>query len=129
MNNLIKRALVSEKSFMAAGNGKFTFIIDKRADKNQIASVCEKLFKVTVLSVNTMNYNGKVKITKRVKGQRSDFKKVVLTLKPGDKIDLFEIDKAEDKKKDKSAKGEISPIKGGKEDKKVKADKQEKIKK
>lgn len=97
---MIKKVLLSEKSFTQAGNGKYTFVVDKNADKDMVAKVCEELFGVKVLSVNSMNYNGKIKMTKRIKGKRADFKKVVLTLKKGDKIDLFEIETPEDKKAD-----------------------------
>lgn len=106
MSNIFKKVLVSEKSFRDATQGKYTFIVDKEADKNGIAKMCEKLFNVTVLSVNAMNFKGKTKMTRRVKGKRSDFKKVILTLKAGDKIDLFETENNEDKKKKKETKQE-----------------------
>ena len=104
MNNFIKKILVSEKSFQSASSGKFTFAVDKHVDKETLARAIENLFKVTVLSVNTMNYSGKIKTTKKNKGKRADFKKAVLTLKPGDKIDLFEIEKETDEKKGKKEK-------------------------
>ena len=97
MNNIIKKALISEKSFKSAAEGKYTFLVAKSADKEAVAKACENLFGVTVLSANSMNYKGKVKMTKRVKGKRADFKKVVLTLKKGQKIDLFEMEAPEDK--------------------------------
>lgn len=99
MSNILKKVLISEKSFADAAKGKYTFVVDKSADKNGIARMCERLFNITVLSVNSMNIKGKVKITKKIKGKRSDFKKVILTLKAGDKIDLFETESAEDKSK------------------------------
>lgn len=101
MNNIIKKVLVSEKSFSDAAKGKYTFIVDKNASKNLVARTCQNLFNVAVVSANSMNYNGKIKTTKRIKGKRADFKKVILTLKSGDKIDLFETETAEDKKKKK----------------------------
>lgn len=109
MNGIFKKVLVSEKSFQDASVGKYTFVVDPSADKTTIAKMCEKLFKVTVLSVNSMNYSGKIKMVKRIKGKRNNFKKVVLTLKKGDKIDLFEIEneeapKLEDKKSAKAKK-------------------------
>ena len=101
MTNFIKKILVSEKSFQDAAVGKYTFIVDRRASKELVAKVLGDLFKVTVLSVNAMNYNGKVKTTKRVTGRRANFKKVILTLKTGDKIDLFEIENTEKNKEAK----------------------------
>jgi len=116
MSSFIKKALVSEKSYLAATNGKFTFIVDKHADKNSVAKAVEGLFKVNVLSVNTANYIGKIKSTKRVVGKRNDFKKVILTLKPGQKIDLFELESADDKKEDKKkAKKETKTVSKTKE--------------
>lgn len=103
MNNVFKKVLMSEKSFRDAGDGKYTFVVDSRENKETIAKTCEILFGVTVLSVNSMNYNGKIKMTRRIKGKRSDFKKVILTLKSGDKIDLFETEEKE-KKKEKAEK-------------------------
>ncbi len=111
MSNIIKKVLVSEKSFRDATLGKYTFVVDSGADKEGIARMCERLFNVTVLSVNSMNVMGKVKTTKRIKGRRSDFKKVILTLKPGDKIDLFETEDKEDKKKDKKAEKKLEKSK------------------
>ena len=98
MNNIIKKALISEKSFGAAGNDKFTFIVDKNANKDTISAVCEKLFNINVLDINTANYKGKVKMSKKGKGKRSNFKKAIITVKKGQKIDLFEIETEKDKK-------------------------------
>ena len=109
MNNLIKKILVSEKSFTAASGGKYSFIVDKAMSKESIAKAVEELFAVSVLSVNSMNYKGKVKSTKRKMGVRNNFKKVILSLKPGQKIDLFEIegdDKTDKKEKVKEIKAE-----------------------
>lgn len=103
MNNFIKKILVSEKSFQSASKGKYTFVVSKQIDKNSVARLCEKLFGVTVLSANSMNYIGKTKTTKRKVGKRNDFKKVILTLKKGDKIDLFEIENTDDKKASEKA--------------------------
>lgn len=112
MSNFIKKALISEKSYLSAANGKFTFVVDRHADKNSVAKAVEELFKVNVLSANSANYIGKTKMTKRVAGKRNDFKKVILTLKPGQKIDLFELESDDNKKEDK--------VKVKKETKKVK---------
>lgn len=116
MNNLIKKILVSEKSFQAAASGKYTFIVDKKMSKDDVSVLCGKLFNVEVLSAHSMNYKGKVKTVKRKTGVRNDFKKVILTLKPGDKIDLFETeapgDKGKDKKAEKKEKKSETPVKG-----------------
>lgn len=103
MSSLIKKAVISEKSFVNAAENKFTFIVDKKADKDSIAYECEKLFGVHVIDVNTTNYEGKVKMTRRNQGKRSDFKKAIITLKAGQKIDLFELEQPEEKKEGKKS--------------------------
>jgi len=122
MNNLIKKILVSEKSFQAVAGGKYSFIVDKAMSKESIAKAVESLFSVSVLSVNSMNYKGKIKSVKRKAGQRSDFKKGILSLKPGQKIDLFEIE-GDDQSSAKATDGK------GKSDKKKQVEKEPKVKK
>lgn len=105
---IIKKPLVSEKSFQAAAAGKFTFLVDTNAGKKEIADAVSQLFEVSVLTVNTTNYEGKIKRTKKGLGKRSDFKKAIVTLKKGQKIDLFEVEKeqkaeSKDKKEKKEA--------------------------
>lgn len=108
MNNILRRALISEKSFGRAEENKYTFIVEKSADKEEIGKSCKELFGVTVFDVNTANYKGKIKKSRgKGLGKRSDFKKAIITLKAGEKIDLFEVEKAEEdekKKKDSSKK-------------------------
>jgi len=99
-SSLIKSALISEKSFTAAGNSKFTFVVDKSATKAEVAEIIAELFNVEVLDVNMVRVKGKVKRSRKGLGKRPDFKKAILTLKKGSKIDLFEVDKDE-KKQDK----------------------------
>ena len=119
MNNLIKKILVSEKSFQAAAGGKYSFIVDKAIQKEGIAKSIESLFSVTVLSVNSMNYKGKVKSVKRKMGVRNNFKKVILSIKQGQKIDLFEIEGEEKSDKNKKAKDIKEEKKNIKENKEV----------
>jgi len=116
MNYIIKKALISEKSFGSAANDKFTFIVDKKAGKDEIAENCESLFGVTVIDVNTANYKGKIKMSKKGRGARSDFKKAVVTVKKGQKIDLFEVETEKDKKKNQKAKDQNEKEKAKKEE-------------
>jgi len=92
---ILKKALVSEKSFSNAAEGKFTFVVQKNADKASVMAAVKDLFKVNPLTVNIINIKGKVKRSKKGQGQRSDIKKAIVTLKKGEKIDLFEIEKEE----------------------------------
>jgi large subunit ribosomal protein L23 len=73
--------------------------VKKDARKEEIAKMSESLFGVKVLGVNTANFKGKIKKTKKGSGKRSDFKKAIITVKPGNKIDLFEIETPEESEK------------------------------
>lgn len=99
MNQVIKQALITEKSFGRVNEGKYAFIVNADASKEEIAAAVGDLFSVNVLSVNTANVIGKVKRTRKGAGKRSDYKKAIITLKPGQKITLFE---TEDEKTQKS---------------------------
>lgn len=100
--------------------GKYTFVVDKSANKDAVARSCHDLFGVNVESVNLANIKGKIKMTKRVKGKRSDYKKAVITLKSGEKIDLFETQENEKKdKKDLKKEEKVEKAKKAKESKDV----------
>jgi len=92
--DVLVRPLVTEK--MTAKNtelNQFGFIVAKRANKIQIKAAVESLYSVNVLDVNTMVYAGKRKFrgTRRgyVQGRTNAFKKAIVTLKEGDKIDFY----------------------------------------
>jgi len=80
---------ISEKSIMQMEADKYTFVVAKDANKIEIKHAVEKAFKVTVLDVCTQNYNGKVKRMGRFEGKRPNTKRAVVTLKQGDKIEVF----------------------------------------
>ena len=88
--SIIIRPIVSEKSYSLMELNRYTFEVDKRATKPHIASAIEEIFGVTVTSVNTMNVAGKPRRLRYNKGITRTWKKAVVTLKAGDKIDLFE---------------------------------------
>jgi large subunit ribosomal protein L23 len=90
---VIKRPLVTEKSTSLAAVGKYIFEVDMRANKPQIKAAVEKAFDVTVTDVNVMVMKGKPRSRRRrafSQTYASDWKKAVVTLIPGDKIELFE---------------------------------------
>ncbi|TLM80433.1 MAG: 50S ribosomal protein L23 [Actinobacteria bacterium] len=87
---IIVRPIVSEKSYEMIGHNRYTFEVDKHATKPQIAAAIEEIFGVTVMSVNTMNVNGKPRRVRYAKGHTRDWKKAVVTLKEGDSIEFFE---------------------------------------
>jgi large subunit ribosomal protein L23 len=93
MVGIIYRPIVTEKLTNVQEKGIYAFEVDPNANKIEIARAVEKRFSVKVLNVRTMNYKGKTKtqMTKkgRFTGTTSHFKKAIITLKEGDKIELF----------------------------------------
>ncbi|MCH3994567.1 MAG: 50S ribosomal protein L23 [Prevotella sp.] len=91
----IIKPLVTEKQTKVTDKypNRYGFIVEPEANKLQIKSEVEKLYKVTVIDVNTMRYAGKrqSRYTKAgmVKGQKNAFKKAIVTLKDGDTIDFY----------------------------------------
>lgn len=67
-----------------------TFKVDPEATKRQIKEAVQRIFNVTVLDVRTINMLGKKRRWRMQQGKRPDWKKAVVTLKPGDKIEFFE---------------------------------------
>lgn len=88
---IIKKALITEKSTLAREEAnKYVFEVDRRANKIEIVKAIEKLFKVKVLNVHVMNVTGKKKRLGRVVGQKRSWKKAVVTLAPGNRIEVYE---------------------------------------
>ena len=88
---IIRRPLVTEKSTRQKEEGRqYVFEVDPVANKIEIQSAVEHLFKVKVLQVRTSNALGKLKRVGRKFGKRPDWKKAIVTLKEGDRIDFFE---------------------------------------
>jgi len=89
--SVIKRPLVTEKTTIARDEeNKYFFEVDRRATKIDINSAVEKIFKVKVVEVNTINIKGKKKRSGRVMGKRKNWKKAVVTLAAGNSIEIFE---------------------------------------
>ena len=88
--DILIRPIVTEKSTALMEQGKYTFRVPLAATKVQIRQAVEQIIKVKVQAVNTRRYEGKVKRLGRTQGRRSDWKKAVVTLKPGETIELFE---------------------------------------
>ena len=84
--------IISEKSMNDAGLGKFTFRVERSSNKSMIKKEVEAKFKVNVIKVSTMVVKGKSKKTgkRRVETKTADWKKALVVLKKGQKIDLFE---------------------------------------
>jgi large subunit ribosomal protein L23 len=87
---VLRRPLVTEKGTTLQATGKYAFEIADGANKTQIKQAVEKSFKVTVLAVNVMTVRGKEKRVGRRMIAGSPWKKAIVTLKAGDKIQIFE---------------------------------------
>ena len=80
--------VVSEKSYSLLDEGKYTFLVDPRANKTEIKIAIESVFGVKVSSVNTLNRQGKTRRTRTGTGKRKDTKRAIVTLREGT-IDIF----------------------------------------
>ncbi|MHB1615233.1 MAG: 50S ribosomal protein L23 [Actinomycetes bacterium] len=85
----LRRPVISEKSYGLLEENKYTFIVAPDANKTQIKIAVEKVFGVKVLGVNTANRTGKRKRTRTGWGQRPATKRAVVTVAPGDRIEIF----------------------------------------
>ena len=87
---VLRRPLITEKNTILQAQGKYAFEIAREANKQQIKQAVEKAFKVKVLAVNVMTVPGKTRRVGRRQVLTQSWKKAIVTLKPGDKIEFFE---------------------------------------
>ena len=87
---VLLRPIITEKTTVLTGADKYVFEVDLRANKNQIREAIQVAFNVRVSEVNTMVMKGKPKRFGRRVVNRPNWKKAIVTLVPGDKIELFE---------------------------------------
>ena len=80
--------VITEKATILSEFNKMVFRVHKSASKNSIKRSIEKIFKVNVIKINTINLRGKTKLVKGKKTSRPGFKKAIVTLKKGQSIDL-----------------------------------------
>ena len=88
--DIILEPIISEKTVDDKAYNKYAFKVHKKANKVEIRKAVEDLFKVKVVSVNTMNYRGKKRRLGYYVGRKPSFKKAIVTLKKGDSIGFFE---------------------------------------
>jgi len=90
-HQVIKRILITEKSTAAREeSNKYFFEVDRRANKMEIGKAVEKLFNVKVVDVRVMQVLGKKKRMGRIVGQKSSWKKTIVTLAAGNRIEITE---------------------------------------
>jgi large subunit ribosomal protein L23 len=81
--------VVSEKSYGLIDQNKYTFLVHPDANKTEIKIAVEKVFKVKVTAVNTVNRPGKRRRTRTGWGQRNDTKRAIVSVAEGQRIDIF----------------------------------------
>ena len=90
-HDLIKRPLITEKTnIQKESYNQITFETDRRANRVEIKRAVENIFNVKVDTVRTIQVKGKTKQRGRVLGKRRDWKKAIVRLRPGERIDFFE---------------------------------------
>jgi large subunit ribosomal protein L23 len=90
-NEIIIRPLITEKtSIQKEMFNQVTFEVDRRANRIEVKRAIETIFKVRVAGVKTMQITGKTKQRGRITGKRRNWKKAIVTLLPGERIDFFE---------------------------------------
>lgn len=87
--DILIRPMITEHTTDLMAEGKYVFIVDKRANKIQISDAVEEIFNVKVEKVNTIIVKGKVKRRGRIVGKRKDYKKAIVKLAEGETIEFF----------------------------------------
>ena len=87
--DIILKPVISEKSYGLLEDNKYTFDVHPQANKTQIKIAVERVFNVKVTDVNTFNRPGKRKRTRLGYGRRRNIKRAIVTLRSGDRIDVF----------------------------------------
>lgn len=86
---VLRRPLITEKNTMLGEQGKYCFEVAQSANKPMIRQAVEAMFNVDVTDVNVSHVHGKMRRVRNSRGMTRDWKKAVVTLKPGQRIDLF----------------------------------------
>ncbi len=86
---VLKRPVISEKSTMLGGQSKYVFEVARDANKLEIKDAVQKIFKVNVVDVNVINVPGKMRRVGKSRGMTSPHKKAVVTLREGERIEVF----------------------------------------
>lgn len=88
---LVKKSWISEKAGKMMADRQYVFIVDERANKSEVRKAIQTLYKVKVSGVNIIEVKGKVKRLGRSTGRTPDYKKAIVTLKEGEKIEALAV--------------------------------------
>ncbi len=90
-HDIIIRPIITENSMIEMENKKYTFVVNRKANKVEIKKAVEKIFDVEVEKINTINMSGKMRRMGATRGKRADWKKAVVKLTPeSNEIEFFE---------------------------------------
>jgi large subunit ribosomal protein L23 len=90
-HHILMRPVLTEKSTtLREGHNKVAFAVHPSANKIEVKAAVEKMLNVKVVDVNMMKVRGKIKRLGRFAGRKPNWKKAIVTLKPGEKLDIFE---------------------------------------
>ncbi|MBI4213821.1 MAG: 50S ribosomal protein L23 [Chloroflexi bacterium] len=87
---VLRRPVITEKSTMLAEGGQYVFEVARRANKVEIRRAVEEIFRVHVRAVNVVRVEGKLKRMGKTRGLTASWKKAIVSLQQGDRIELFE---------------------------------------
>ena len=89
--DIIRRPVITEKTNIQKDEAnQITFEVDPRANRIEIKRAVEQIFNVKIADIRTMNVSGKAKRRGRIMGKRRNWKKAIVTLMPGERIEFFE---------------------------------------
>jgi large subunit ribosomal protein L23 len=86
---IIKKPIITEKSTRLSKDGKYIFEVSKKATKTEIKRAIERIYQVKVEKVNILKRPGKKRILRRKEGKTPDTKRAIVTLAPGQKIEVI----------------------------------------
>ena len=90
LREVLIKPIVTEKTNLLLQENKYVFKVALKANKVEIRQAVEKIFKVKVMDVTTVKVHGKLKRQGKTAGYRSDYKKAIVKLAPGNRIEIFE---------------------------------------
>ena len=88
MSSIIIKPLITEKSTMLAESGKYAFVVASGATKNEIKKAIKEVYSVDAIGVNILNRHPKTKRFRNIPSLRGGFRKAIVTLKEGQKIEI-----------------------------------------
>lgn len=90
MSGIIKKPILTEKARVLSKKGQYVFEVEKNANKNEIKKAIEDLYNVEVVNVKVLKIPGKQRTLGRISGWKRGYKKAIVRIKEGQKIEIFE---------------------------------------